>query len=140
MRLKGACEHLPQRIIIPNIHFNCHYCPKQLRNTLPSLFMWSHYFFTVKWLPTSTCLSLKQDQVTVSDQADCKTSTCYHDLKTENQTDPSVKQCRLKNDLRLINAEGLQALLCLGFTSCSILFCARPPQESSLKVVTKGKK
>lgn len=59
---------------------------------------------------------------------------------TENQTDPSVKKYRLKNELRLIIAKGLQALLCLGFTSCSILFCARPPQESSLKIVIKGKK
>lgn len=40
-------------------------------------------FFTVKQLPTSTCLSLQQDQITATDQADCKTSRCYHDLQTD---------------------------------------------------------
>lgn len=60
---------------------------------------------------------------------------------TENQIDLSVKQCSLKNDLRSINLKGLQGLFCwLGTASCSILPCAKPPQESSLKLVTEGKK
>lgn len=60
---------------------------------------------------------------------------------TENQTDLSVKQCSLKSDLRSINADGLWALLCcLGFTSCSVLPSAKLPQDSSLKLETKGKK
>lgn len=119
----------------------CSPVPKQLRNMFPSLFMWSHCFFPVKQFPTSTCLSLKQDQITAADQVIARhlVVTMIYKL-TENQTDPSVKKYRLKNELRLIIAKGLQALLCLGFTSCSSLFCARPLQESSLKIVIKGKK
>lgn len=38
-------------------------------------------------------LSLKQDQVTATDQADCKTPSCYHDLQTDWK--PHSPKCKV---------------------------------------------
>lgn len=45
--------------------------PQTIKKYVASLFL------TVKQLPTFTYISLEQDQITVTDQADYKTSSCY---------------------------------------------------------------
>lgn len=52
--------------------------PQTIKKYVANPFHVASLFFTVKQLPTFTCMSLEQDQITATEQADCKKSSCYY--------------------------------------------------------------